>query len=168
MSIWHPGMQPSTGDVDDDETGEGRIYFMSMLNPHLFRDAILLGANVEDSLVYRWLESKGYRLEPFAPIIEKLRSAPEVGHRLRISYLIPGLNATKTLYRQADTNGVSIIDRMDRVALEAFGGEPFLFVANNKRKSSAIDGLRTVRKIPVVSHGLNAMRTITISTSRRR
>ena len=40
------------------------------------------------------------------------------------------------------------------MALEAFGGEPFLFVPNNKRKSSAIDGLRTARKIPVVSHGL--------------
>ena len=32
-----------------------RLFFISMLNPEPFRDSILLGANVEDSLVHDWL-----------------------------------------------------------------------------------------------------------------
>ena len=145
------------GDADTKKRAEKqRIYFLSMLRPHFFDEAILLGANIEDGLPV-WSASRRhkFRFETFKPIAENLRPMPDIGKRLRISYLIPGLNATKTLYRKTDTNGVSLIDRMDRVALEAFGGEPFLFVPNNKRKSSAIDHLRTARKIPVVSHGLN-------------
>ena len=132
-----------------------RIHFLSMLRPHFFDEAILLGANIEDSLLYRWLGTRhDFRFETFQPIAEKLRPAPNIGKRLIISYSISGRNATKTLYRKTDANGVSLVDRMDLISAAAFGDEPFLSVPNNNRKSH-IDGLRNARKIPVVSHGLN-------------
>ncbi len=89
------------------------------------------------------------------PIIEKLRPAPDVGHRLRISYLIPEMNASKYAYNKSDEAGALLLDRMDKFAVEAFGDERFLYVANNDRKSPIIDDLSNVKRISVVSHGLN-------------
>ena len=126
-----------------------------MLNPRLFRDAILLGANAQDSLVYHWLQRHGYQIEPFKPIIEKLRPSPELGRRSRISYLIPGMNASKYAYNKSDEFGVSVLDRMDQLAVDAFGDKPALYVANNDRKSPIIDNLSNAKRISVVSHGLN-------------
>ena len=126
-----------------------RIHFLSTLRPHFFDEAILLGANIEDSLLYRWLGTRhGFRFETFQPIAEKLRPAPNIGKRLIISYWIPGRNATKTMYKKVDSSGTKLIDRIDRGNAAAFHGKPVLSVPNNNRKSQ-IDGLRNARKIPV-------------------
>ena len=37
------------------------IYFVSMLKPELFADVILLGANLEDSLLFHWFQKQGVR-----------------------------------------------------------------------------------------------------------
>ncbi|MGJ0508329.1 MAG: DEAD/DEAH box helicase family protein [Methylocystis sp.] len=132
-----------------------RIFFLSMLNFEPFRGATLLGANVPDSLVYRWLTAYHERLfVEHKDIASRLRILPR-DSRLKISYFIPGRFASKHLYEQRSPSGKRIIDEMDRLAAETFGSEPFLFVANNGRKS-ALDGNPLVTKIPVVSHGLNS------------
>jgi hypothetical protein len=52
------------------------------------------------------------------------------------------------------TTGDNLLDEMDRMALENFGSEPFLYVHNIKRKS-VLDECATATKLPVVSHSLN-------------
>ena len=143
------------GGFSDDES-LNRLFFISMLRPEAFSDAILLGANVTDSLVYHWLTRfHGYRFVEHGAIASQLRAFPKnSGSRLKISYFIPRLHASKTLYKKMATTGDNLLDEMDRMAMESFGSEPFLYVANNDRKS-VLDDRPTVTKIPVVSHGLN-------------
>ena len=52
------------------------------------------------------------------------------------------------------TSGGNLLDEMDRMAMENFVSEPFLYVHNIKRKSM-LDDHPTATKLPVVSHGLN-------------
>jgi hypothetical protein len=42
------------GDFTDDDA-TNRLFFISMLRPEPFNDVILLGANIKDSLLHRWL-----------------------------------------------------------------------------------------------------------------
>ena len=45
-----------------DDENLNRLFFISMLRPEAFHNAILLGANIRDSLVYHWLTRfHGYR-----------------------------------------------------------------------------------------------------------
>jgi hypothetical protein len=143
------------GEFSDDES-LNRLFFISMLRPEAFSDAILLGANVSDSLVYHWLTRfHGYRFVEHGAIASQLRAFPKnTGSRLKISYFIPRRHASKTLYKTMATTGDNLLDEMDRLALENFGSEPFLYVHNLKRKS-VIDECATATKLPVVSHGLN-------------
>ena len=143
------------GEFADDES-LNRLFFISMLRPEAFSDAILLGANVADSLVYHWLTRfHGYRFVEHRAIASQLRAfAKNTGARLKISYFIPRRHASKTLYKTMATTGDNLLDEMDRLALGNFGSEPFLYVHNLKRKS-VIDECATATKLPVVSHGLN-------------
>ena len=143
------------GEFSDDEN-LNRLFFISMLRPEAFSDAILLGANVADSLVYHWLTRfHGYRFVEHGAIASQLRPFPKnTGSRLKISYFIPRRHASKTLYKTMATTGDNLLDEMDGMALEDFGSEPFLYVHNIKR-TSVLDECATATKIPVVSHGLN-------------
>ena len=78
------------GEFSDDEN-LNRLFFISMLRPEAFSDAILLGANVADSLVYHWLTRfHGYRFVEHGAIASQLRPFPKnTGSRLKISYFIP-------------------------------------------------------------------------------
>ena len=65
------------GEFTDDES-LNRLFFISMLRPEAFSDAILLGANVRDSLVYHWLTRfHGYRFVEHGAIASQLRRFPE-------------------------------------------------------------------------------------------
>ena len=84
-----------------------RLFFISMLNPEPFRDSILLGANVEDSLVYDWLKRfHDCRFIEHEPIKAGLRQLPnDIGSRLKVSFYIPQRHSSKTLYKQPSSNG---------------------------------------------------------------
>ena len=43
--------------VSEDDEEKNRIYFLAMLKPSLFQNSILLGANVEESMLYDWLDT---------------------------------------------------------------------------------------------------------------
>jgi hypothetical protein len=143
------------GEFTDDES-LNRLFFISMPRPEAFSDAILLGANVSDSLVCHWLTRfHGYRFVEHGAIASQLRPFPKnTGSRLKISYFIPRRHASKTLYKKMATTGDNLLDEMDRMAMENFDSEPFLYVHNIKRKS-VLDECATATKLPVVSHGLN-------------
>ena len=50
---------------------------------------------------------------------------------------------------------------MDQIVLDLFGDDGFLFVANNDRKSTVLDGLPNAARIPVLSHGSKEYRNYT-------
>ena len=65
------------GEFTDDEN-LNRLFFISMLRPEAFSDAILLGANVSDSLVYHWLTRfHGYRFVEHGAIAKSATCFPE-------------------------------------------------------------------------------------------
>lgn len=141
---------------NNSRTGDHELYFLSMLKPSAFQDAILMGANVEESLLYHWFDR--YHHCGFVPnedLARHLRpTSNEFGSRLRLSYFLTKNRASKFLYNQAHENG-TLVDQMDSLACETFGDAPFLCVKNNNRVS-ILDEQPNATIIPVVSHGLNA------------
>ena len=134
------------------------IYFLSMLKPEALLGTILLGANVEDSLLYHWFQQQGVRFEPETAISGKLRPSPgKWGERLHISYFVQGRNFSKYLAKQETTKGGFLVDQMDAMAVEELAGEPFLYVSNNDRESEILANAPNGKKISVVSNGLNTL-----------
>ena len=138
---------------DDDKDS---LYFISMLNQAAFNDATLLGANIQDSLLYSWLSN--YHESIFIEhedIVKGLRQAdPTIGQRLKISYFLARGHNSKTKQHKRSASGKLMIDEMDKVASETFGSEPFLHVPN-KGRNSILDSATNVEKIPAIAHGLN-------------
>lgn len=136
-----------------------QFFFLSMLRPEAIEGCIILGANVEDSLLVRWLDRNDYKLVEHKEIKSRLRKAPSnLGNRLRVSYFIPDRAFSKALSNRV-VDGSSLIDRMDRTVVDVFGDERFLYVANNSRKSGPIEAAHGARRISVISHGLNSFDT---------
>ena len=142
------------------ERGEeeaNKVHFISMLRPEPFLDATIIGANIEDSLLYHWFRDwHGVEFVENDEISRRLRKMPEtIGDRLRVSYFIPGNRfASKYLFNQEAVEGVSNFEKMNRLAVAEFKGEPFLYVPNNGAKS-AIEDEPNCTRLPVVCHGLN-------------
>ena len=143
------------GEVSSKEESN-RLYCLSLLLPEAVQGSIILGANIEDSLLARLLEKEGLGLQKHEEITRNLRQVPpDLASRLRVSYFIPGKDCSKRLYRTTHDSRASLIDRMDTLALATFGTDRFLYVANNDRRSPVLHGHSQVHKIPVFSHGLN-------------
>jgi len=137
-------------------TRDHELYFVSMLKPKAFRDAVLVGANVKESLLFHWLERQhNCTFSPREDLARRLRSVSyEFGPRLRLSYFLTENRASKYLYSQAYADS-TLVDQMDSLACETFGDAPFLCVKNNDRVS-ILESRPNAIFIPVVSHGLNA------------
>ncbi len=134
------------------------VFFLSMLRPNPFAETILLGANVEDSMLFPWFRQKGVRFEVEKGIADNLRTSPsDLGDRLRISHFISDRNFSKHVGKKEALDGGTVIDKMDSLALEAFGEEPFLYVSNNDRDFEILSNAPNAKKISVVSHGLNSL-----------
>ncbi len=141
-----------------DGTGDKTIYFLSLLNPKLFRDAILLGANVEESLLFDWLPRYfDCKFVLHEELSSSLAATGPVGPRLKIRYLLENRLSSKTLHLQM-INGTSVIDLMDEVVIREFGSDPYLYVPNSDRKS-AIDSYSNARRISPSCRGVNSYRT---------
>ena len=134
-----------------------KVHFVSMLRPEPFIGATIIGANIEDSLLYHWFRDwHGVEFVENSEIARRLRKMPEtIGERLKVSYFIPGNRyASKYLFNQEGTEGVSNHEKMNRLAIAEFNGEPFLYAPNNGTKS-AIEDEPNCTRVPVVCHGLN-------------
>ncbi|MEX1668367.1 hypothetical protein AB4876_05555 [Zhongshania guokunii] len=137
-----------------------RIYFISMLNPLLFEGHTLLGANIEDSLLYSWL--RNYHSAEFKTnhqINKNLRFTahpPQVGERLRINYLLRDRGFSKYLAgKPLKDDGRTWMEALDKAALIAIKGRPFLFSVNADYSGELFNAPNGTQ-IPVVSHGLNS------------
>lgn len=133
-----------------------KVHFISMLRPEPFLNATILGANIEDSLFYHWMRDwHGVEFVENTEISRRLRGIPDsVGQRLTVSYFIPGSRfGSKYLFNQ-QAEGVSNLEKMNRLALAEFKEEPFLYVPNNGTNSN-IEEASNCTRVPVVCHGLN-------------
>ena len=152
---WHRVVE--LNDVSDQHE-KNTIYFLSMLKPDPLIGTVLLGANLEDSMLFRWFKEQGVRFTEENGIARKLRKTPEdLGERIRISYFITGRHMSKTLSAKEAKDGGILIDRMDELAWEQFGDEQFVYISNNDRSSDLIDNAPNATPAPVVSNGLNSL-----------
>ena len=130
---------------------------VSMLNTKLFRNSILLGANIQDSLLFHWLKKFHlFRMGPHDEITSGLRTDIKP-MSCEIGYFFENRNFSKYLYNAVATGSETFIDLMDKAVIEKFDNEPFLYVSNNDRESQ-LDEMLNVKKISVYSHGLNEYR----------
>ena len=128
-----------------------------MLNKKLLDNSILLGANVEDSLLFHWLKKfHELRMGPHDEITSRLRTDIKP-MSCEIGYFFENRNFSKYLYNTVATGSETFIDLMDKNVIGRFGNEQLLYVSNNDRKS-VLDQKRNVKKISIHSHGLNDYR----------
>ena len=141
----------STGqgfDLKDD--APNALTFVSLLRPEVFRNAIIMGANFEKSLLYILL-TRIYkkRLEVHEPISKGLRCFPPVGRSLKVLYIWENKKYSKRL-RDTDENFAKETDAVSRY----FGEEHFLIVPNGDTQKRLTNlGLGEV--IDPDSRGLN-------------
>ena len=74
---------------------------------------------------------------------------------IEIYYFLDARFFSKFKANQKGADGSAIIDAMDRKAAALFDGKPFLYVANNGRKSQVLEQAPGAKKMEVLSHGLN-------------
>ena len=137
-----------------------RIFFLSMLNPSLLKGCIVLGANVQDSLLWAWFSSQKAQFKEVTDISRRLRPLPDLGRRLRISYCVPGRNFSKHLGKMETAHGRSVIETMDELVRKEFTGRDFLYMGNKDRESSILSDMPGMVEASVISHGLNSYQHI--------
>lgn len=137
-----------------------RVSFLSMLNPRLLEGTILLGANIEASILFKWMTRiHDVKFIKHADILGRLQPQFPSGHLLKLYYFFEGdVRASKYRFNCAASDGRKIIDEMDRLAIETFGGKPFLFVKNNDQKAELLRECAGALRMPVESRGLNSYR----------
>lgn len=141
------------------------VFFLSMLNPNKFKDCVLMGANMENSLLFKWF-SKYHQVDfsEATEITDSLRytqHAENFSERLTINYLLEKDKPYSKHLRDKKYEGKNpkyldktLMDVIDRVVLKNLNGERFLLVANNDYDGALLKH-ETCTKIPVESHGIN-------------
>ena len=147
--------------ISDDKTYKtqygnerNKLYFLRMLQPSVFggfQQVIMMGANFEQSLLYKyWSDYRGVKFVPFKPIVKNLRfTEHNNGHRLTIRYL-QEVNWSKTISKKS-TNGESYLEKHTKTVREFMGDKEFLYMTNNSDKTEFDNGF----KAPVICHGMN-------------
>ena len=140
------------------DTEANSVNFVSMLKPTLFEGAILLGANIEDSILYHWMTTHHRcRFEKHSEITSRLRPSRSDGHRLKLYYFFDGdTRSSKYRFNCQTPDGGTVIDEIDRRAVGKFGSDKFLYVSNNDRKSELLANHVNAVKMAVDTRGLNA------------
>ena len=146
--------------VSEDDEEKNRIYFLAILKPSLFQNSILLGANVEGSMLYDWLKRyHGKKFIQEQAIYNELRSLPaNLAERLTINHFSFDKLFSKWQANKPTHDGRTVIDRMTDLAIETFDGEPFLFTLNKDRDDKRLVVAGGTR-IPAIAHGLNEYQT---------
>ena len=148
--------------IVSEQDEKNRIFFLVMLKPSLFHNSILLGANVEESMLYDWLKRyHGKKFIQEQAIHNELRSLPvNLAERLTIKHFgFPKLFSKWQANKAAD-DGRIVLDKMTDVAIETFDGDPFLFTLNKDRDDKRLVVAGGTR-IPAIAHGLNEYQSFT-------
>jgi hypothetical protein len=143
-------------EIDEGHSSDrNKVYFISMLSPRVLQPFVLLGANVQDSLVFSWFERfHGITWVDEQEITKRLRDIPAPGARAQIFYFHER-KFSKSLAAELLPNGINVRDAMDKVAIDLIGGQPCLYVENNGMQSPILSDAPGMTKIPVQAHGLN-------------
>lgn len=133
---------------------QNKLYFLSMLQPTIyagFATVIMMGANFESSLLYRyWSEHCNVKFKPLNKILNRLRYTKyDCGQRLTLLYM-QDENWSKYSGLK-ESGGKTWLDHHHTTVERYFENEKFLFVKNKSDKRVFRNG----EVIPVVSHGLN-------------
>jgi hypothetical protein len=144
------------GQIDERRRSDlNKVYFISMLSPRVLHPFVLLGANIQDSLLFLWFERfHGTAWVDEQEITERLRHIPAPGARAQI-YYFHERKFSKSMAAKPLPNGANVRDAMDEAAIDLMGEQPCLYVENNGMPSSKLRDAKGMAKIPVQAQGLN-------------
>jgi hypothetical protein len=135
---------------------QGRFYFFSLLNPTIFRgflQVILLGAHVENSLLYRHFQNM-VNFVTHDEIANRLRGVDaSIGNRAEIFFFLDEQYSKAIGMKQID--GRELADLMDEKVIDLVNGRNCIYATNHDRKAKRLEHLDNFREIPPVSHGMN-------------
>jgi hypothetical protein len=149
--------------VTKDDQERNRVFFLAMLKPTLFKNAILLGANVEGTMLYDWLKRfHGQHFIPEPEIEAQLRPWPDhLGQRLEIKHFGFSKPFSKWQANKLTSNNASTtFNEMEKMTIADFDGRPFLFALNKDRDPHALINAGGTQ-IPAIAHGLNEYQHLT-------
>ena len=147
----------------DSEPEGNQVYFLSAFNPYLFKGTTLLGANIEESMLYDWLSRYHHCLfVENKAIASNLREKTILGSRVKVSYFLKDKNWSKSIRNKSLKNGNnnSVMDAVEKGVEKLIGNDPFLLVANNDYKGG-LSVLPNATRIAVDSKGMNAYQDFT-------
>jgi len=128
---------------------KNRIHFYDVINPVGLDGCCIMGANLEASLTFAWLEQHGVLLCEHGELAEGLRFRKHQSRPTDIHYAVDRPRFNRTLRK--DTKFTS---RYEHAALALVGNEPFL-VHSNKDHTGALTKHPHCVKLPATPQGLN-------------
>lgn len=142
-----------------DKIEDSTFRFLSMLNYRAFKNSLLLGANVESSLLVKWLRKRfGITIGPDEELESQLLyKNHSFGSRARVTYFEGVDDWSKCLRDKSNKDKVSNMALIDAAVEKFFGDRKFLVVSNKDHKTTFENGVR----IPVVCHGLDSYKDFT-------
>jgi hypothetical protein len=145
-----------------DNNESNTVYFLALLNTSLFLNSILLGANIEETMLHDWLVRR-YKIQfqTAQEIYVQLRPLPaDLGKRLEIHDFGFKRLFSKWQANKKDRGGRSVLAKMQELAVSQFGNERFLYTLNKDADDKQLVAAGGIR-IPAVAHGLNEYQTFT-------
>jgi hypothetical protein len=142
-------------DYDTTDKSSNKILFLSLYNENLFKGALLLGANIEQSMLYDWLpRMHQVKFEKASFLEDGLRDVP-ARPDTKIYYLLGDRNVSRTLLDKRDDEGSTVEDRMDLAVKDLFNDTPYLYAPNKDKTSPILETHKMARKLSPSCHGLN-------------
>jgi hypothetical protein len=142
-------------DYDTTDKSSNKILFLSLYNEKLLKGALLLGANIEQSMLYDWLPRMHQVPFEKATFLEDgLRDVP-ARPDTKIYYLLGDRNVSRTLLDKRDDQGLTVEDRMDLAVKDLFNDTLYLYAPNKTRNSPILETHKMARKLSPSCHGLN-------------
>ena len=131
-----------------------KLFFLRLLQPSIyqgFAQVIMMGANFQHSLLYRyWSDYCDVLFKPFTPIKQQLRySQYSNGQRLTIRYLQEADWSKYTASKMVQ--GKTQLEWFAEKISGFMGDQPFIYMTNNTDSTEFANGI----KAPVISHGIN-------------
>jgi hypothetical protein len=132
-----------------------KLYFPSLPAPDRFlefKSTTILGANIDQSMIYRGWSDQGIEFVPHPKITKRLRYMTYTqGTRCDVRYLQQ--EADSKYYHKKVVNGRTLISQYDEEAKKFFAGKQWLYVANNDQPD--LEEAPGAKRMPVVANGRN-------------
>ena len=147
------------GNVSVKKCKEHRLPYVSLVEPEVYANTTVMGANIELSMFYDHLERHDHKFAPHNKIVDRLRYTTypaNIFDRLELFFLLP----ERFSQQQAKSllpNGRLLKEEMDKIVLEAFKGKKFLCHLNKRDKGLLFQASNSTT-LPYKPSGLNDYR----------